>query len=81
MVLVLQESLSTYLSIKPKNKKIKRKKENQSSCISQHLRMLFLLSEGHFLGFLTQAKSQNLTPCNSGDSRKVAVLENGGAGD
>ncbi len=28
-----------------------------SPCISQHFSMLFLLSEGHFLGFFTQAKS------------------------
>ncbi len=40
--------------------------------------MIFLLSEGHFLGFFTQAESENLTR-NSGDFRKVAVLENDGA--
>ncbi len=48
VMLVLQESLSTYLSIKP----IKT-----SLHISQHFSMLFLLSEGQFLGFFTQAKS------------------------
>ncbi len=29
----------------------------KSSCISQHFNVLFLLREGHFLGFFTQAKS------------------------
>ncbi len=49
VMLVLKESLSTYV-----HKAYIKKK---SSCISQHFSMLFLLSEGHFLGFFTQAKS------------------------
>ncbi len=53
--------------------------KNQSSCISQYFSMLFLLNEGNVLGFFSQANSENLAPCNSGDSRKVAVLENDGA--
>ncbi len=44
--------------------------------------MLFLLSEGHCSRFFYPSKvSENLTPCNSEDSRKVAVMENSGAGD
>ncbi len=69
-MLVLQESRSTYRSVKPK--------QNQSSCISQHFSILFLLSEGHFLGFVPK---HSLLKSNSGDFRKVAVLENDGAGD
>ncbi len=43
--------------------------------------MLFLLSEGHFSRIYYPSKvSENLIPCNSGDSRKVTVLENGGTG-
>ncbi len=41
--------------------------------------MFFLLSEGHFLGFLP--KQSLWEPDTSGDSSKFAVLENGGAGD
>ncbi len=37
--------------------------------------MLILLSEGHFL------PKQSVWEPDSGDSRKFAVLENGGVGD
>ncbi len=71
-MLVLQESLN--LSVHKAYKKISLHVFNTS--------MLFLLSEGNCFRIFTQAQSlENLTPCNSGDSRKVAVLENGGAGD
>ncbi len=63
VLLVLQEYLSTYLSIK------------SVLMYSQHFSMLFLLSEGHFL------PKQSVWEPDSGDSRKFAVLENGGVGD
>ncbi len=73
-MLVIHESLSTYLSIKPIKKWV--------FMYFTTLQHVILIKRGSFSRIFYPSKvSENLTPCYSGYSRKVAVLENGGAAD